>query len=64
LIPLAERTRFSQVVGGARSGAWLSVEARAAISNASLPVLAKAFHALNAAGKTPMWSSGRTSRRR
>ena len=48
------------VVGGARSGAWLSAEARAEVSNASLPVLAKAFHALNAVGKTPMWSSGRT----
>ena len=48
------------VVGGARSGAWLSIEQRAEISNASLPVLAKAFHALNAAGKVPMWSSGRT----
>ena len=48
------------VVGGARSGAWLSIEQRAEISNASLPVLAKAFRALNAAGKVPMWSSGRT----
>ena len=48
------------VVGGARSGAWLSEQERAEISNASLPVLAEAFRKLNAAGKTPMWSSGRT----
>ena len=47
------------VVGGARSGAWLSIEQRAEISNASLPVLAKALCALNAVGKVPMWSSGR-----
>lgn len=48
------------VVGGARSGKWLSEAERAEISNASLPVLAEAFRLLNAAGKTPMWSSGRT----
>ena len=48
------------VIGGARSGAWLSERERAELSNASLPVLAAAFRQLNAAGKTPMWSTGRT----